>query len=70
MKRSNWFFFAWFLLASFSQAVVLGLANFEYNLFRDPFSPSKFATQFGTFIGFAVVYSVVLGRFWKPRQQR
>jgi len=70
MKRSHWFFFAWFLLASVSQAVVLDLARFEYHLFRDPFSLAKIATQFGTFVGFAVIYSVVLGKFWKPQQRK
>jgi hypothetical protein len=70
MKEHHWFFFAWCLLASVSQAVVLDLARFEYHPFRDPFSLAKVVIQFGTFVGFAVLYRAVLGYFWKPELER
>jgi hypothetical protein len=69
MKRSGMFNVVWFVLAFVSQELVLDVANFNYNLFRDPFDVAKFAIKFGTLVGFVIAYRWLLGLVWKSRSE-
>ena len=70
MKRSGMMFnVAWIVLAFVSQELVLNVANFNYNPFRDPFDIAKLAITYGTLAGFVLVYRWILGLVWKSRSE-